>query len=156
MSFSGIQLSFFPVNFAVFRTIATDAAANDTCTNDVTLTAANLSANSKLLSDLTPPVTPDSTPMSIGNSPNFKHQPQSFLLLNQNVITKKHVSDISLRFGRNEFVAITWVMLIEFVFFFLIAGDENKAPFHTRQSVATEFQCWWWHLLRYGWLGYAR
>ena len=23
----------------------------------------------------TPPATPDSTPMSIGNSPNFKHQP---------------------------------------------------------------------------------
>lgn len=33
-------------------------------------------ANTKLLSDLdTPPVTPDSTPMSIGNSPNFKQQP---------------------------------------------------------------------------------
>lgn len=33
-------------------------------------------ANAKLLSDFdTPPVTPDSTPMSIGNSPNFKQQP---------------------------------------------------------------------------------
>lgn len=63
--------------------------------NDATLTG-NLSANSKLLSDLTPPVTPDSTPMSIGNSPNFKQQPQSFLLLNQTVITKKHVSNIVL------------------------------------------------------------
>lgn len=76
----------------ILRTIANDGAANETSSNDATLTAANLSANSKLLSDLTPPVTPDSTPMSIGNSPNFKHQPQSFLLLNQNVVTKKHVS----------------------------------------------------------------
>lgn len=58
--------------------------------NDATLTG-NLSANAKLLSDLTPPVTPDSTPMSIGNSPNFKQQPQSFLLLNQSLVTKKHV-----------------------------------------------------------------
>lgn len=73
------------------RTIANDAAI-ETSNNDATLTTGNLSANSKLLSDLTPPVTPDSTPMSIGNSPNFKQQPQSFLLLNQNVITKKHVS----------------------------------------------------------------
>lgn len=37
--------------------------------------------NSKLLlsSHLTPPVTPDSTPMSIGNSPNFRQQ-TSFLI----------------------------------------------------------------------------
>lgn len=56
---------------------------------DATLMS-NLNANTKLLSDLTPPVTPDSTPMSIGNSPNFKQQPQ-FLLLNQSVVTKKHV-----------------------------------------------------------------
>lgn len=31
---------------------------------------------SKLASFDTPPPTPDSTPMSIGNSPNFKHQPR--------------------------------------------------------------------------------
>lgn len=42
-------------------------------------------ASAKLLSDLTPPVTPDSTPMSIGNSPNFKHQ-SSFLLNARNTI----------------------------------------------------------------------
>lgn len=41
--------------------------------------------NAKLLSNLTPPVTPDSTPMSIGNSPNFKHQ-TSFLLNTRNSI----------------------------------------------------------------------
>lgn len=43
--------------------------------------ADNGSNNSKLLlamSHLTPPVTPDSTPMSIGNSPNFRQQ-TSFL-----------------------------------------------------------------------------
>lgn len=67
--------------------------------NDATLTG-NLSANAKLLSDLTPPVTPDSTPMSIGNSPNFKQQPQSFLLLNQSLVTKKHVR-ISSFYSRN-------------------------------------------------------
>ncbi|XP_055313512.1 uncharacterized protein LOC129574902 isoform X2 [Sitodiplosis mosellana] len=61
--------------------------------NDATLMS-NLSANSKLLSDLTPPVTPDSTPMSIGNSPNFKQQPQSFMLLNQSLVTKKHATKI--------------------------------------------------------------
>ncbi|XP_037043832.1 uncharacterized protein LOC119079860 isoform X2 [Bradysia coprophila] len=33
-------------------------------------------AGSKLTSFDTPPPTPDSTPMSIGNSPNFKHQPR--------------------------------------------------------------------------------
>lgn len=43
----------------------------------VTETGAN---NSKLLlsSHLTPPVTPDSTPMSIGNSPNFRQQTSFF------------------------------------------------------------------------------
>ncbi|XP_031630563.1 uncharacterized protein LOC116345393 [Contarinia nasturtii] len=69
---------------------------NNESSNDTTLMG-NLSANSKLLSDLTPPVTPDSTPMSIGNSPNFKQQPQSFLLLNnpnQNIVTKKHAEKI--------------------------------------------------------------
>lgn len=81
----------FPIYCDQFRTTANDAAT-ETSSNDATLTAANLSATSKLLSDLTPPVTPDSTPMSIGNSPNFKQQPQSFMLLNQNAITKKHVS----------------------------------------------------------------
>ncbi|KAJ6645220.1 hypothetical protein Bhyg_00424, partial [Pseudolycoriella hygida] len=33
-------------------------------------------AGSKLTNFDTPPPTPDSTPMSIGNSPNFKHQPR--------------------------------------------------------------------------------
>lgn len=33
-------------------------------------------AGSKLTTFDTPPPTPDSTPMSIGNSPNFKHQPR--------------------------------------------------------------------------------
>ncbi|KAG4076063.1 hypothetical protein HA402_010858 [Bradysia odoriphaga] len=33
-------------------------------------------AGSKMTSFDTPPPTPDSTPMSIGNSPNFKHQPR--------------------------------------------------------------------------------
>lgn len=48
----------------------------------------SLGTNSKLLSDLTPPVTPDSTPMSIGNSPNFKQQ-TSFLMISQNSLHKK-------------------------------------------------------------------
>lgn len=48
----------------------------------------SLGMNSKLLSDLTPPVTPDSTPMSIGNSPNFKQQ-TSFLMISQNSMHKK-------------------------------------------------------------------
>lgn len=70
----------------------TNESSNDALTN-------NLSANSKLLVDLTPPVTPDSTPMSIGNSPNFKQQPQSFLQLNQHLVTKKHVRTLfSVRF----------------------------------------------------------
>lgn len=44
----------------------------------------NLNANAKLLAELTPPVTPDSAPMSIGNSPNFKQQP-TFLTTNANI-----------------------------------------------------------------------
>lgn len=90
-------LNFFFVNRAIAGDVSIKGMTNvgNETSNDATLTG-NLSANSKLLSDLTPPVTPDSTPMSIGNSPNFKQQPQSFLLLNQTVITKKHVSNIVL------------------------------------------------------------
>jgi hypothetical protein len=40
------------------------------------LNVAEQLAGSKLTSFDTPPPTPDSTPMSIGNSPNFKHQPR--------------------------------------------------------------------------------
>lgn len=125
--------------------------------NDATLTG-NLSANAKLLSDLTPPVTPDSTPMSIGNSPNFKQQPQSFLLLNQSLVTKKHVRIIIIDTGFN--IAISFFIARQYifqqvclsgcvyVFFFSLpfclycivcAGNENQT-FHTRQSVATELK----------------
>lgn len=138
--------------------------------NDATLTG-NLSANAKLLSDLTPPVTPDSTPMSIGNSPNFKQQPQSFLLLNQSIVTKKHV-----RIKPNQAVVFnflsfshcmeTWEfqqvpligMLCESIVItlslFCSIGDENQT-FHTRQSVATELTCGRWYFLRYGRFRYA-
>lgn len=54
---------------------------NDGTFNNDTLTS-SIGKNSKFLSDLTPPVTPDSTPMSIGNSPNFRQQ-TSFLSLSQ-------------------------------------------------------------------------
>lgn len=58
-------------------------------TNDITLTA-NITSNAKLLSDLTPPVTPDNTPMSIGNSPTFKmHTP--YILISQDVNKVKQV-----------------------------------------------------------------
>lgn len=60
----------------------------------------NTTANAKLLSDLdTPPVTPDSTPMSIGNSPNFKQQP-AFLtnVLSKTVCTIIYVYNISFKF----------------------------------------------------------
>lgn len=72
-----------------------DDSFGDDCslqpTNTETPTGgSSLSANSKLLSDLTPPITPDSTPMSIGNSPNFKQT--SFLHLNQSSVQRKIVS----------------------------------------------------------------
>lgn len=62
-------------------------ASDNEANGDETLVG-SLGTNSKLLSDLTPPVTPDSTPMSIGNSPNFKQQ-TSFLMINQNPLHKK-------------------------------------------------------------------
>lgn len=55
---------------------------------------ANTTANAKLLSDLdTPPVTPDSTPMSIGNSPNFRQQPAFLTSVNNGLNINKIVSE---------------------------------------------------------------
>lgn len=77
----------------IYRTIDDEMSIKGINNNDgnETNNDATLLGNSKLLSDLTPPVTPDSTPMSIGNSPNFKQQPQTFLSFNQSLVTKKHV-----------------------------------------------------------------
>lgn len=53
---------------------------------------------SKLASFDTPPPTPDSTPMSIGNSPNFKHQPRMINDKQQTFpATTKNVSKICLK-----------------------------------------------------------
>lgn len=84
--------------------------------NDATLTG-NLSANAKLLSDLTPPVTPDSTPMSIGNSPNFKQQPASFLLLNQSLVTKKNVRIMIIIIDTGFNFAISFFLLSQYNIF---------------------------------------
>lgn len=83
----------------ICRTIYDDATnknAGDAMTmgdiTDITLTT---TPNAKLLSDLTPPVTPDNTPMSIGNSPTFKTQ-TPFLLVHQDANKVKPVN-ISIR-----------------------------------------------------------
>lgn len=91
----GIFLFLFSVPaFTIYSTIYDDATnknAGDAMTmndiNDITLTT---TPNAKLLSDLTPPVTPDNTPMSIGNSPTFKTQTQ-FSLVHQDVNKTKQV-----------------------------------------------------------------
>lgn len=78
--------SFFFIYSALDENVPNPRDSGNEANNDVTLVGSL--GTTKLLSDLTPPVTPDSTPMSIGNSPNFKQQP-SFLLLSQNPIQKK-------------------------------------------------------------------
>lgn len=64
----------------------------------------SMNANAKLLSELTPPVTPDSAPMSIGNSPNFKQQTtflssdaDTGLLLNKKVCYFIYLNEPSFR-----------------------------------------------------------
>lgn len=87
-----ISILLFCLAFVFTRTMygaASNKSAGDVMSdmNEITFPA-NTTPSSKLLSDLTPPVTPDNTPMSIGNSPTFKNQ-TLFSLVVQDVKIKQ-------------------------------------------------------------------